>query len=112
VVRQRHSATGRTAVECTRDRLADAIGQDIAAVARSAVDTPGAQVIDPFAGSGNTLYWILRHLPHSRGTGFESNPQIFQLTQQNLSRLGLPLEFLHADYVTALQTLVAPPDQS
>ena len=45
---------GRTAVECTRDKLADAIGKDIAAAGRGAPVTESL-VVDPFAGSGNTL---------------------------------------------------------
>src|SRR5215831_8377148 len=43
---------GRTVVECTRDRLGDAIGQDVAAVAATAPAATGAWVIDPFVGSG------------------------------------------------------------
>jgi hypothetical protein len=38
-------------------------------------------VIDPFAGSANTLYWILRNLPGAQGIGFELDPQVWQLTQ-------------------------------
>lgn len=45
---------GRTAVECTRDRLADRIGRDVAAIAGSA----SSVVVDLFAGSANTLHWI------------------------------------------------------
>ena len=62
---------GRTAVECTRDQLADAIGRDIATTASStATDLlTGALVIDPFGGSGNTLYWILQHMPRAHGPG-------------------------------------------
>src|SRR5262245_65970634 len=45
---------GRTAVECTRDGLADAIGQDIAAVAPHAPSTAGTVVLDPLPGPGNT----------------------------------------------------------
>src|SRR6266540_1453135 len=63
---------GRTAVECTRDELADNIGRDIAAVAKSAPLTSGVLVIDPFTGSGNTLYWMLRHLPGAHGVGLSS----------------------------------------
>lgn len=53
---------GRTAVECTRDALGDRIGLDVASVA---VRMPSNQlvVIDPFAGSCNTLFWILRFKP-------------------------------------------------
>ncbi len=99
---------GRTAVECTRDQLADAIGRDTAAVANSAPPTEGVTVIDPFAGSGNTLYWILRHLPQAQGLGFELDLGVFQLTKQNLSLLGLSLEIRHADYVAALHDLIVP----
>jgi hypothetical protein len=60
---------GRTVVECTRDGLGDAIARDIAVIAETAPTTAGTLVIDPFAGSGNTLYWILRHLPGARGWG-------------------------------------------
>jgi hypothetical protein len=102
---------GRTAVECTRDQLADAIGQDIAATASSAADTPRALVIDPFGGSGNTLYWILRHIPQAHGIGFEADLRVFQLTKQNLSILGLPFEFRRADYATALREVSVPPDE-
>jgi len=58
---------GRTAVECTRDALADAIAKDVARVAASVPAVARALVVDLFAGSGNTLYWLLRHLPGARG---------------------------------------------
>jgi hypothetical protein len=93
---------GRTAVECTRDRLADAMGRDIAAVANVGPHPLQVTVIDPFAGSGNTLYWILHHLPEARGVGFEVDRQVFELTRQNFAILGLPFEIVHADYVQAL----------
>jgi len=44
---------GRTAVECTPDRLADLIGRDVAAVARAA-PAASPMAVDLFAGSGNT----------------------------------------------------------
>ena len=49
---------GRTAVECTRDPLAERIGRDVASVALSLPLQTKFTVIDPFAGSCNTLYWI------------------------------------------------------
>src|SRR5258708_27711693 len=49
---------GRTAVECTRDELADKIGRDIATVAKSAPLPTEALVLDPFTGSGNTLFCV------------------------------------------------------
>ena len=93
---------GRTAVECTRDELADAIGKDLAGVALPAMPTARALVLDLFVGSGNTLYWILRHLPGIRGVGFELDPTVFRLTARNLAILELPLEVANTDYRTGL----------
>src|SRR3981081_4407389 len=45
---------GRTAVECTRDQIANAIGQEIAAIATtSGSGTPRVMIVDPFVGSGH-----------------------------------------------------------
>jgi hypothetical protein len=96
---------GRTAVECTRDGLGDAIGKDVARLAAKSAPTPRTLVIDPFAGSGNTLYWLLRHLPGARGIGFEADEQVFRLTQQNIAALALPIEILNADYLSGLARL-------
>jgi 16S rRNA G966 N2-methylase RsmD len=93
---------GRTAVECTRDVLGSAIGKDIAAIAARAPRTSGVLVIDPFAGSGNTLYWILRQMPDARGLGFEIDTTVFELTKRNLAALALPVEILNADYLSGL----------
>jgi 16S rRNA G966 N2-methylase RsmD len=92
---------GRTAVECTRDELADAIGADVAAIARAA-GAARSLVIDPFAGSGNSLYWMLRRLPHARGLGCELDPMVFHLTAHNLKTLQLAVRVLHCDYLEAL----------
>jgi hypothetical protein len=40
---------GRTAVECTRDELANAVGKEIAAIAASGAEAAHV-VLDPFAG--------------------------------------------------------------
>src|SRR6478736_232896 len=70
---------GRTVVECTRDALADRIGSDVAAVAAKLPTGTPVTVIDPFAGSCNTLYWILRHIPDSTGIACEFDPQVHAL---------------------------------
>jgi 16S rRNA G966 N2-methylase RsmD len=70
-----------------------------------------ALLIDPFAGSGNTLYWMLRHLPGARGVGFELDVAVFQLTRQNLATLALPVEILNTDYVSGLAAATMRPDQ-
>ena len=77
---------GRTAVECTRDALGDRIGRDVASVAK-AMPSSELVVIDPFAGSCNTLFWILRSLPNSDAVAFESDQQVFELTHHNLAAL-------------------------
>ena len=93
---------GRTAVECTRDRLGDAIGKEVAAIAGPRPPSARTQVVDLFAGSGNTLYWMLRHLPGSRGVGFESDAAVFQLTRHNIAALALSIDILNTDYLTGL----------
>jgi hypothetical protein len=98
---------GRTAVECTRDQLADLIGQDVAAVARTAPHPAGVLVVDPFAGSANTLYWLSRHLPAARVTGFESDQVLSALTRRNLGAVTLPLEIMNTDYARGLASLDA-----
>lgn len=97
---------GRTAVECTRDALADAIGKDVAVVERSA-SAAGVVVVDPFLGSGNTLYWLLRHLPGARGEGFELDEKVFSLTRRNLAILGSEVEVHKKDYRAGLAGIAA-----
>jgi len=99
---------GRTAVECTRDTLGNAIGRDIAAVASRA--TPGLEtlVIDPFAGSGNTLFWMMRYLSRGRGLGFEQDQDLFRLTRRNLATVQSPIEISNTDYQTGLNHTTAP----
>ena len=87
---------GRTAVECTRDALADLIARDVASVARH-MPSEHLLVIDPFAGSCNTLCWILRHLPNSEGIAFESDPQVFDLTRRNLANVAQRIELRNGD---------------
>jgi hypothetical protein len=102
---------GRTAVECTRDRLGDLIGKDVAAVAGMTPAPAGVLVIDLFAGSGNTLFWMLRHLPGARGLGFERDPAVFQQTQGNLAALTLPIDIVNTDYLSGLADARVARDQ-
>jgi hypothetical protein len=95
---------GRTAVECTRDRLADRIGRDVAAVAGPA----DSVVIDLFAGSANTLHWITRHAVARRAVGFELDDTVFGLTRANLSVLGLGIHLVHDNYERGLCALGEP----
>jgi hypothetical protein len=102
---------GRTAIECTRDRLADLIGQDVAAVARTAAAPADVLIVDPFAGSANTLYWISRHLPAARAVGFEQDPGVFAITRRNLDAVTLPLQIVNTDYAGGLAGLDAAEHQ-
>ena len=101
---------GRTAVECTRDAIGDRIGRDVASVA-ACMPSNQFVVIDPFAGSCNTLFWILRHLPNSEGIAFESDPQVFELTHSNLASLGQRIEVVHGDYERLLEGYSVPKDR-
>jgi hypothetical protein len=103
---------GRTAVECTRDSLGDRIGRDVASVAASLLSQTQFTVIDPFAGSCNTLYWILRHVPHSTGIAFEFDPQVYELSYRNIAGLDRTIELTQGDYRSLLQARDLPPDQA
>lgn len=102
---------GRTVVECTRDEFADRIGRDVSSVAASATGSVSPLVIDPFAGSGNTLYWLARHLSVARGVGFELDENVHALTRRNLSLLGLPIDVLDVDFRSGMADIAATEDQ-
>jgi hypothetical protein len=55
-------------------------------------------VIDPFAGSCNGLYSILRHLPGTEGLGFELEQAIFDMTTRNIASLSAPIRLVHGDF--------------
>ena len=101
---------GRTAVECTRDALGDRIGFDVASVAKR---MPRSQymVVDPFAGSCNTLFWILRHLPSAEGIGYESDLKVFDLSHRNLIAIGQQIKLVHGDYARLLDKIAIPADR-
>ena len=101
---------GRTTVECTRDRFADLIGRDVAAAAMTALGVSGSVVVDPFAGSGNTLYWITRRVGPDRSVGFELDDVVFALTRKNLSIMGLGIEVVHQGYEPGMQALSVSED--
>jgi hypothetical protein len=100
---------GRTAVECTVDKLGRSIAGDISVLVRSARTAPEVVVIDPFVGSGNTLYWIQRLLPGSRCLGFEASSAVFRLTQLNLAKLGADIGILNTGFAAGLTGADAPP---
>jgi putative methyltransferase len=98
---------GRTAVECTRDALADRIGRDVAKAAG-----PKAVVVDPFAGSANTLHSIARHAGARSAIGFELDHAVFEATRRNLDILGLDIELAEVDYEVGLRGLRLTEDES
>ncbi len=100
----------RTTVECVRDALGDCIGHDVERVLHHAPPAAGVTVIDPFAGSCNSLYWLLRHVPAERAIAFEMDPTIFALTKANIAAVDRPIDLLHGDYRSLLPTSPVPPD--
>jgi hypothetical protein len=102
---------GRTAVECTRDALGDAIGRDVAAVAAMAPRTTQPLLVDLFAGSGNTLHWLGHHIPGAEALGFELDAGVFRLTRQNLEALALPIGVLNTDYCSGMAGISPAPDR-
>ena len=88
----------RTCLESVKDALGSKIGADIG---EAVAHTRGGQplgVVDPFAGSCNGLYGILRHLPGAKGIGFEVEPAVFDLTQRNIAHLDAPIELVLGSY--------------
>ena len=63
----------RTCIEAVKDPFGDAIGGDVAKVITRAPDRPAIGVVDPFAGSCNGLYAMLRHLPAAKVSALRSN---------------------------------------
>jgi hypothetical protein len=100
---------GRTVVECARDRLAARITRDVAAVAREA--TRGTVVVDPFAGSGNTLLWLARRLKPRVAVGFELDEGVAGVTQRNVALLDLPIEVRHEPYERGIQEIRVDGDE-
>jgi hypothetical protein len=98
---------GRTMVECTRDSLSALIAADVAEVAATA-PVPASLVVDPFAGSANTLYWMHRALPDAAAAGVEIDPAICEHTRHNPDLAGCPLELRNGSYAEVLEQLGAP----
>jgi hypothetical protein len=92
----------RTALEAVRDPLGHCIGQDVARVAATAPPGSAFGVIDPFAGSCNGLFSILRYLPGADGLGFEFGHAIFEMSTRNIASLASPIRLVHGDYRTLL----------
>ena len=88
----------RTCLEAVKDPLGNEIGRDVAEIIARAPANSTVGVVDPFAGSCNGLYAILRHLPGSKGIGFEVEPAVFDLTTRNIAHLTAPIELVHGSY--------------
>jgi 16S rRNA G966 N2-methylase RsmD len=100
----------RTTVECVRDSLAELIGKDVARVLQDVPSATKFTVIDPFAGSCNSLFWILRLVRNSRGIAFEIDKSVFETTKKNLSSLNIDIELVDGDYRSLLRNYRFPAD--
>ncbi len=98
----------RTTVECVRDALGELIGKDVASVLQDAPSAAKFIVIDPFAGSCNSLYWILRLVRSSKGIAFEIDKSVFETTKKNLSSLDIDIELVNGDYRSMLRSYRFP----
>jgi hypothetical protein len=92
----------RTAVEAARDPLAQKIGESVAKATANRPPGLPLVIVDPFAGSCNALFWILRHLRNAQGIGFELDATIFDLTSANIALIGAPIRLEHGDYRSQL----------
>ena len=88
----------RTTLEAVRDPLGNRIGEDVARIAARAPPGSVFGVVDPFAGSCNGLFWIMRHLPGAEGLGFEFEQAIFDMSSRNIESLGASIQLVHGDY--------------
>src|SRR5216684_1722175 len=100
----------RTTVECVRDSLGTLIGKDVESVLQNVPSATKFVVVDPFAGSCNSLYWILRHVRNSKGIAFEADRTIYEITKQNLSSLDSGIELVNGDYRSLLRNYRFPTD--
>jgi hypothetical protein len=101
----------RTCLEAVKDPLGDEIGTSIAEVVSRAKIKGAVGVVDPFAGSCNGLYSMVRHLPGSTGIGFELDAKVFELTSANIARLGAPIELIEGSYKDLVSRHKHPPDR-
>jgi hypothetical protein len=100
---------GRTAVELTRDAHAEFIGRSLATTI-SAAAVQIRDVIDPFAGSGNTLFHIAKAVGAKVAIGLDANREIAGLTRRNFSRLKLTMRLWGIDTAIAAENWTAAVD--
>jgi hypothetical protein len=100
----------RTCLEAVKDSLGDKIGNEIAELVAPAVGNRPIGVVDPFAGSCNGLYAILRHLPGAKGIGFEVEPAVFGLTTRNIAHLNAPIDLVRGSYKDLVKFIKYPTD--
>jgi hypothetical protein len=100
----------RTTLEAVSDQLGELIGKDVARVLSKAPARFKAGVVDPFAGSCNGLYSILRQLKSSKGLGFEIEPAIYENTARNIAALQTNIELINGSYKTLLPVHKVPQD--
>ncbi len=95
---------GRTAIEATRDPQARFVGWAVAETLRQH-DYKIQTVIDPFAGSGNSLYHLMKATSAPLGIGIEADAEIYRRTKSNFDVLqrwkrlrGSHVDIRHGDW--------------
>jgi hypothetical protein len=100
----------RTCLEAVKDPLGEAIGRDVAKAIAPNSGKYKVGVVDPFAGSCNGLYALVRHLPGATGIGFEIQQSVFDLTRKNVAHLDAPIDLVFGSYKDHLALHRYPPD--
>jgi len=100
----------RTCLEAVKDPLGEAIGRDVAKAIAPNSGKYKVGVVDPFAGSCNGLYALVRHLPGATGIGFEIQQSVFDLTRKNVAHLDAPIDLVFGTYKDHLASHRYPPD--
>jgi hypothetical protein len=71
----------------------------------------GSVVVDPFAGSANTLFWLARYAHPRRAIGFELDARVFEASRRNLTIVGFDVELLHVGHEAGLADLRVAEDE-
>lgn len=86
---------------------------DTAATASATPTTSASTVcgLDPFVGSGNTLFWLARRLEPRVAVGFELDDAVAEVTQRNVALLDLPIDVRPEPYERGIQEIRVDEDE-
>ena len=100
--------TGRTAIECSNDIRAVGQAQAVREVLSREFAGRSVSAVDPFTGSGNSLYHLARITNAVTVIGFELDEKIHELTRKNFDKLGFRALFERGSYQDLLRPGILP----